>query len=148
MPLAATKAPPARQPKCHLDPQQHWVRNPTSITSTVYGKCIQCQGWWKRGWRSSQGHIFKGLFSRWWSLVAESMSSTLNSPATLGKLLGLLRLHQRDSVLMRRLMLPIHLSTVRTQWEYACKAFRCHYITIQRGLQAKENNWSVVTWSN
>lgn len=33
---------PPMQPKCHLDPQQHWVRNPTSVTRTV----DECQGWW------------------------------------------------------------------------------------------------------
>lgn len=32
---------PPLQPKCHLDPQQHWVRNPTSVTRTVN----ECQGW-------------------------------------------------------------------------------------------------------
>lgn len=52
---------PPLQPKCHLDPQQYWVRNPI-----CYKYCQWMPGLVKCGWRNSQGQIIKARISRWW----------------------------------------------------------------------------------
>lgn len=33
------------QPKCHLDPEQYWVRIPSSVTTTIYGECSKHWDW-------------------------------------------------------------------------------------------------------